>query len=329
MSIEDYNSHILELTKRFGYSKNDFVDIEAEALGDEYNRLLDFYTKSLAVNEFHGISPSFIAVYNDTSINARAITKDGNNLVLLFKGLVHYLVHAFLLNNDLNKEEIRILKILKPYLNTSVSQLMYDAAMHFTFYHEMAHLIQFSGSNEGSLEEVPKFTNPYDQYSHILELDADEFSSLCLSEHILQYHSRLFKKGNSGTYEGLLVLFLSPIVLYLLAFTSNKGKLYFYEGSHPHPIIRLMLITLTITDYCKMSLSKNEENIEIDHLAVIENALALAQKIETKYLSTDKVAELIVFIRTNLKEIMDYVEEMRNIKKQRNDLAVDSWNINS
>ena len=329
MSIEDYESHILELSKRFGYSKNDFVDIEAEILGDEYIRLIEFYSKTLDINSFHGISPSFIAVYDDTVLNAWAINKDGNNLILLFKGLIHYLINTFMLNDDLNKEDIRILEILKPHLNTSISNLMYDASIHFTFYHEMAHLIQYSGSKEGSLDEVPKFTNPYDQESHILELDADEFSSLCLSEHILQYHSRLFKKGNSGTYEGLLVLFLAPIVLYLLAFSTNKSKLYFYEGSHPHPIIRLMLITLTITDYCKMSLLKYEQDIEIDHLAVIENALVLAQEIEQRYLSSNKVQQLIVFIKDNLDEIMEYVEEMRKIKKNFSGLAIDSWNRHS
>ncbi len=329
MEINEYKQLIKSLSEKFGFNESDFVDLEIESLSDEFKKIIEFYSLTLSRNSFHGISPSYIAISNHTSFNARAIKKGENSLVLLFKGLLNYLFNLFFLNDNLNNGEIRVLKIIQPYLNTDISTLMYQTAIHFTFYHEMGHLIQFSSSTKSSLDEAPKFADVYEQESHILELDADEFSSLCLGEHILQYHGRLFTKGNNATYEGLLVLSLAPIVLYLLAFSSNKSRIYFYEGSHPHPIIRLMLITLTITDYCKMSLSKHNEDIEIDHLAVIENALVLAQEIEVRYLSTNKVADLILFIKSNLNQIMDYVEELRNNKKHHDDLAVDSWNRHS
>jgi hypothetical protein len=328
MDKEQYVEIINSISIKFGLNKSDFVDIEIESLSEEYRNIIGFYSETLLDNAHHGILPSFIAITNHTSFNAKAIRKGDNSLVVFFKGLVLHLCNLYLYNDKLNNTEIRFLKIIRQFLDADVNKLMYQAATHFTFYHEMAHLIQFASSNEASLDEAPNFTEDYILEKHLLEIDADEFSSLCLSEHIIQYHNRLFRKGKSETYEGLLVLFLAPIVLYLLGFKENKRRLYFYEGSHPHPVIRLMLITLTITDYCRLSLSKHDKDIQINHLDVIENALALAQDIESRYLSTNDVADLILFIRANLEEIMNYVAVMKEAKDKRTDLAVDSWNNN-
>lgn len=265
-------------------------------------------------------------INNITSINAKAVRLDDKYIIIIHKGLINYLIISFKQNTQLDSGEIKTLKILQPYLNTNISTLMYQAALHFTFYHEMAHLIQNTEGGNMHLEERPQFSSEYNQEKHILEIDADEFSSLCLSEHILQYHQRLFIKGNRGTYEGLLVVILIPIILYLLSFNSNKGSFYLKKGTHPHPIIRLMLITLIITDYCKKSLNKQGIKLEIDHLLVIENSLAIAQEIERKYFGTDNVNQLLGIIRGSLNEIMTYTESIKDISKHRTDLAVYKWN---
>lgn len=329
MTIKDYKYKVKEISLKLGFKENDFIDLEYTQNSEEYLEILKFYQKALGLKSFYGIKPAYIIINNNTSINAKAGRLDDSYVIIIYKGLIHYLMTSFKQNTQLDSGEIETLKILQPYLNTNISTLMYQTALHFTFYHEMAHLIQNTEGDDMQLEEKPQFSNDYNEEKHVLEIDADEFSSLCLSEHILQYHQRLFTKRNSGTYEGLLIVILIPIVLYLLSFSSNKGSFYLKKGTHPHPIIRLMLITLTITDYCKKSLNNQGIKLEIDHLLVIENSLAIGQEIERRYLSTDNVNQLLGIIKGSLNDIMAYTESIRDISKHRTDLAVYKWNLHA
>lgn len=329
MTIKDYKKEIETLSLKLGINKSEFIDLEVTNMPDEYLKILSFYKETLDLNSFYGINPSYLIINNNISVNAKAGKAGDNYIIIVYKGLINYLIQSFKVNTQLDSGEIRTFKIIEPYLNTTISELMYQTSLHFTFYHEMAHLIQRADVTDGYLEETPNYSSSYNEEKHIVEVDADKFSSLCISEHILQYHQRLFTSGNSGTYEGLLVLILIPIILYLLSFNSNKTDFYLYEGTHPHPIIRIMLIATTITDYCKKSLSQNGVNINIDHLSIIENALSISQEIEYRYLGTNKVNQLLGLIKVNLKSIMSYAEYIDNKSDSRADLAIYKWNLHA
>lgn len=330
MTLKEYNTEILEIQKSLQLQSNDFFDCEFSPHKEEILEVFKFYNEALLNHAYYGIKPAYIYINNYTTINAFAsYHRDKNKYsVSINIGTILWLIQTFKLNDCItHKSNIRLFQIIQPNIDTPINNLMYQTALHYTFYHEMAHLIQNSSYLELNLEEAPR-EDGYTEKRHILELDADEFSSLCIGTHILQYVEKMFgARLNQPIMEGMLVLMCIPIILYLTSFNSFKGELYFEEKTHPHPVIRLFVIVLTVIQYCNQSLSKEDKEITIDHKEIIFRSLSISSEVERKCLMRDKISQFIVSLKNNTKQIIEYVHKFEELRKQDVSLSVNKWNV--
>ncbi|GAA3773325.1 hypothetical protein [Flavobacterium ginsengiterrae] len=125
-----------------------------------------------------------------------------------------------------NRNEIdEIIKIKYPAIYNNLDNpsnvLLYQVAQHFTFYHELAHLIQKSDLLYNFLYERPQQQEHFSIVNYKLELDADE---LATATHIHQYIFKIFGENiDNQKVESITELFCFGILLYMLSFDAIKN----------------------------------------------------------------------------------------------------------
>ncbi|MFI0429213.1 hypothetical protein [Mariniflexile sp. HMF6888] len=329
MTLEEYKIKILEIQKALELNMCDFFDCEFSPQREEILEVFKFYNEALLNHSYYGIVPAYIYINNYTNVNAFATYyRDKQKYsVSINIGTIIWLIQTFKLNHCIvNNTNIRLFQIIEPNIDTSINNLMYQTALHYTFYHEMAHLIQNSTFLELNLEEIPR-PDGYLERKHVLELDADEFSALCLGTHLLQYVEKIFdNRLNKPIMEGMLVLMCIPIMLYLTSFNSFDYEIYFEENTHPHPVIRLFVIVLTVVQYCNESLEKEDKGFTVDHKEIIYRSLALSSQVETICFNRDKISQFIINLRDNTAGVIDYVHKFEELRKKDASLSVNKWN---
>lgn len=224
----DYNRQSEELRKIEGFDEVIF-DYEKSMFSDEFKRIFDFYTETLKGHSDFGIIPAYIFFVNDSSVNAWAWKLNNNYIVNINSGTIEYLKKKYQALDVNNTAEI---ESIKDYIGTDVKTLMFEFSMHFTFYHEMAHLIQNSEFLESNMMEVNSENYDYDERIHLLELDADMFSSLSVSAHILDLFDTNFN-NNMEKFCDLLKVLMSTGINYVLSFNSDNQEFYL-KNPHIH-----------------------------------------------------------------------------------------------
>lgn len=328
MSIDNYRRAIREIQERVGLPDSEFFDMEFSPHREEFLEAFNFYTETLARNLDYGIVPAYMYYNNFTSRNAKAGLVQDTYLITINMGTLHWLMDKFKLNDSIASSRIRLIDIVSNNIDTTPHNLMYQMCFHFTVYHELAHLIQKSPFLESHLEEAPKI-NEYSDRRHLLEIDADEFSSLCLGTHILQYAEKLFPLTlNQEILEGILTFCLVPVFIYMTSFKGGKGEMYFKERSHPHPITRVLLVTMTICHYINQSLAEKGKVFSVNYSVVLNRTLQVAGEMEQNVFNSPYVEDFIQTLRYNIQGILDYVDYFDGLKIEDNTLAVAKWNQN-
>ncbi len=329
MTISEYNLKILEIEKELELPKNEFFDIEFCPERPEILDLFNFYITTLEQQSYYGISPCFIYINNYRIINARAGVIYGKGVITINCGLLFWLFSEFKNKLEIDTYKgIKLFELLKPRLDLPISKLMYQTGLHFTFYHEMAHLVQKSEQLTPFLDEKPQNNEEYSKERHLLELDADEFSSLCIGTHTMQYAEKLFNKSlNASVFEGIICLILIPIILYLISFSKYEDDIYFETNTHPHPSIRLINIALTITHYCNQSLKAKKYDFQIDQFRVITYALEIAHELDVEFYQLNRVEHFRKILSENRRKISKYIHSFVELKKNNDSLSVSKWNF--
>ncbi len=331
MTLCDYQNNLEELKNIIDVPKNDYFDFEFSPYNDEFLKIYKFYTEALSTHSYYGIEPAYLYFNTKTTKNAKATKHDGNYIVTINMGTIAWLILNFRDNSRLESEgSIRLFKLLAPVLDTSITNLMFQTALHFTFYHEMAHLVQKSEYLESSLDEIPREIEEFDSKRHILELDADEFGALCIGAHINQYAENVFGESlDQIKFESLVVLFCTPIIFYLLSFESHHDDIYFEEKTHPHPIIRLTYVILTISHYCNQSLEKENKGFSIDVKEITKHAISICDELESNFLETKNTNRYMNLASENREDIKNYIKTYYDLRNGDADLAVYKWNQNA
>lgn len=185
---------------------------------------------------------------------------------------------------------------------------MYQLTMHFTFYHELAHLIQNSEYLETYIYETPVEFKSFDLTKHRLELDADNFSGISIATQSQQYAIKQFGGDlDSKKMEALLVIFSSTLLIYLLSCTTTIEKLYYYENSHPHPIVRILNIILNIIHLLQHSPVLGKRDISLNHKVIFEETIKTAHIIQTEVTGTIKIENFEEIVKPEMPGIMKYL----------------------
>lgn len=324
----EYNEIVEKIIAETPIDSSDIFDYNESPFFEEFDKTYKFYYEALERHAHYGIDPFLLFYFNNTSVNAAAFKLEDYFTVRINSGTVVYLITKFKEAKDIlvgtgNDEYLEFEKSL----NTTINELMYQKALHFTFYHEMAHLIQKSEHLEKGILERPEGKIEYSEYRHLLEIDADQFSSLCIGTHVVQYSMEIFGKNiTPDQLKKLLVIICSAGLFYILSFRTNKEPIYYYENSHPHPVIRITQIVFHICGYCLQSLSQHGINLDLNIKDVVNECLQFTHNISTTKLNSDLVAEFQDIIGAEAENITDYIKSMRELGEGDVSLASFKWN---
>lgn len=262
MNHQKYLLKTKELINNTDIQEADVFDYELSPYRGEFDDMFSFYQNTLDRDSKYGITPGIFFFNNNLDVNAYAKkTLSKYYVISINKGTIGTLINMFMERSDslstvLDEDFLNFEQLL----DTSIGMLMYQNAVHFTFYHEEAHLIQKSKLLENTIYEDTQANGNYSIEKHILEIDADEFSSLSIGAHIFQYAETTFgEKITVNQWEKLIIIACSSAFLYILSLNSNKDQnIYYHEKSHPHPVIRITWIVHTIVGYCVRNFIKND-----------------------------------------------------------------------
>ena len=315
-----YKQHVAELLNATSITKDDIFELfNGVPLESELKRLFSFYYKELKENIEIDLEPSFIFIKSDNAVNAFAMFDKRVNVIGINVGTFHHLHSIFKKNKVLNDK----LKIRFPKF--PANDIMYETAMHFTFYHELGHLIQKSSFLQKKLAE-----NVQGQFSlkrHILEIDADEFSAVIIATHITQFSiEKLGDKILQNDIEDVLISICTSILFYLLSFSSSKKEMYYEECSHPHPLIRMININFVIINHYQSSLLTYGVDLNIDSEKIIIETMNLAEEINDEFFPNDRLIIMKNTIFNNRDDIFDYWDYLKDQKLGDKEMATYKWN---
>lgn len=243
------------------------------------------------------------------------------------KATINFLLGAFRKDDLLEGNGLESWIEFEKELDNSIASLMYQNALHFTFYHEMGHLVQKSSLLELGLYEQP-IQNEFSVLRHILELDADEYSALSVGSHTIQYARTIYGDDVPvDKLEKLLVLVCASILIYLMSFPSNRRDIYYKESTHPHPIIRVTCIIFVIIGYSSQALQQIGLNLTLNLKNLVNQSIDLAEALSIKILEHNYLSNYKASIGMEADNITAYIKEMREISSNDSTLAVDKWNI--
>lgn len=287
---------------------------------DWYQDLLrsaGFYAEAIKHNSIYLRIPCKVVFAADYSINAAVAVFEGRGLIVWRGGLL--LKQLEILNQwqeiDAAIAATKLGGIL-PFLDNHPSILFHQTVQHFTFYHEFAHVIQIQEREQGTtIDLAPQ--NGYDLKRHILEMDADEFSSLFLASHILQYSEKQLPSINTGSLTYISAFFTIPLLCYGISiYPEDIQKIDLRNEMHPHPIFRILFVAMVITEFINQFY---EGEIVIDP----RNVLDLTVDVATRLTDVD----LVTLWVNHYEELMTYFKEIRNTGfPEGYKSAVDAWN---
>ncbi|WP_310555222.1 hypothetical protein [Flavobacterium sp.] len=259
MDLYNYSDVIEYLNKNIGFSDEEIYDFKKQDLSDNFKDIFGKYfffcqTNLLEENQKFNIYPASFYFKNDSTNNAAAdYYENGFYLININEGFFYNLYEIFLGDNNLFKINKTLQELL--FLNNgnkiSVNYLMFQASTLFTFYHELGHLIQYSGmygksSNLNNSESYKNDAKPFDFNNHLMEYDSDLYGASYVLNHILIYFDELdYELKNTQNYEKTLSLGLSSIIinfLLLLGKDYKSTKVFYRETYHPHIYIRIFYI---------------------------------------------------------------------------------------
>ncbi|WP_353779985.1 hypothetical protein [Winogradskyella sp. 3972H.M.0a.05] len=324
MTLEQYNAIQATTIADLPFKEADIFNPEGSPMLEEILKSFDFYHKTL-INEcgHYGIAQHYILFSSGTTKNAAAGTIDGKYVILLNIGLINWLISNFQLGHNINvNSDLEALNKLQNKLDISINEFYYQLASHFTFYHELGHLIQKSDFLNDRIQESSLNNHGgFNFEKHILEFDADCYSSLCLANHVVDYYERLFVDDfDKEVIEALTILSGTAICQYILTFVNDIEDLYFKDRSHPHPAIRLLYSLMTFCTYLKDTWSNKGVNIHFE--TVFMNIFYESINLEKDFLGSDNTAKLLEIIKKERPSLLRYIAELQSEASGREDLAV-------
>jgi hypothetical protein len=325
--MEEYQREVELVIKDTEFGKSQIFELGLSPFKDEFYSTFRFYREALNRANRFGVENSYIFYTNNRTVNAKAGISKGFGVICINAGLLMWAIKSLHLKENIHSFLEPYYPIIIPYLDNRINTLMYQMTTQFTFYHELAHLVQKSESLKSGLWERRHSINEFDISIHKMEFDADTFAGVFLGGHIQQYCFQIFKDDiNTAKIESIIELNTAFLLIYFLSFETNKLKIYYEDNSHPHPIIRILNLVLTITNYLQQSPKIKSKNINLDHREIFSRSIQLAHLIENEIYGTNLTENFQNILNSERTNIINYIKKLRDLETDKFILAIDKWN---
>ncbi|MBL0200979.1 MAG: hypothetical protein IPP81_12860 [Chitinophagaceae bacterium] len=272
-------------------------------------------------NKQFNIQPARLYVRDVQTVNALAAKRNGYFVIgVNISTLI--VMHNFFTNRQqvFENPDLAEFKLLDGKLDLPISLLMYQVCTQFTYYHELAHLIQFStvGKNDNAAQPIIEIeeeysqtagtTDPYSLEKHVREFDADLHGGHFTCLHVIGYWNRLpAEHRTQDNLELLLSIGVASVFSYFIFLLRNYPDIYYKASDHPHPLVRLSYI---MDQYIKTSQINLPTGTQIQPRDILKRALLLGQGIFTFGGGEDRVRVFADSFEAESGRISDYVNDV-------------------
>ncbi len=139
----------------------------------------------------------------------------------------------------------------------SLDHLIFQLSIFFVCFHELGHLVQFSNKELLNQTAVNAMQEAYmtsikafDIEDHVMEIDADMRGARFLVDGVIDKWSKL--PNDIKTEENLKKLIILSLVgassFFIMVKKFPVTGIYYYETTHPHPLIRLMWLSHIVVE---------------------------------------------------------------------------------
>lgn len=328
MELDEYRKEAESVLKCFALKRDDIFYFEETPQESKFQDFFSLGKGAIRIAKMYGVERCHFVFKNDISINARAESVNSEGLILINSGLLVWLIQNFF-EQDILHEELSVeYSYVISSFDIKVNHLMYQFNLQFAFYHELAHIIQKSELMKVGLNERADESKEFSYERHKLEIDADSFSSLSLSAHILQYAKKSFgDEIDADKVEALIALLVSSFMIYFLSL-DNESRVYYYEKTHPHPYVRVMNIITIIVGYLKKAFLGEGVSMELDSTRIARSIIDISKIVEKVVLgqNSNKIVEIQSNSDVERSNLISYFLKIRDVKIKNGKLAVDVWN---
>ena len=274
------------------------------------------------------ISPNIFLFTNDFSINAKAGYRNNQSVILINLGLMKNCFENYLFNTKLDEYTNEKFSELISRFDNPISVLAFQITTQFTYYHELAHLFQFTKKQipEIELQEREKEEANFNITNHKLEINADTYSAISIATHIKQYIDKSFgDEINVEIINSTIKILGSCIMNYIINF-SHDNNIYFDKHSHPHPFLRLLNITMNIANHIESMSQFQEKGIKLDGKNIFESIVDYYRELEVAGIFKTKFTDLIDQNLHLHKDIINYLAELIIFDVPDFEDAMNIWN---
>ncbi|WP_337045430.1 hypothetical protein [Emticicia sp. 17c] len=280
--------------------KFDFFYRYCQSHLDEYSKIYNFH-------------PAYLYIAQNEYFNSVAQPK--TNVIAISKEVIKQLKNFFWDNLDFENDQSLINfrdinKWLLAECNKSLNQFVFEFASFFSYYHELAHLMQEAEykalGNTTSLNEYGYTNSNFNVEHHLREIDSDFFAANQVAYHVLSLYEDakiFFNEVENEILYNIIMLSMASIFAYRIRHFRGLEDIYYYERSHPHSAIRIIIISKVFLSF----LSKHSKNLTPDEQQIlIGNSLGFADKIAGVNYSS-RFSDLIKNGNDKIAEYWDYM----------------------
>ncbi len=310
MAQYNYQQTTMEMITKFPHIQ-DVYDFDRSNARQFYNDFYQFCQENLSekCNDYN-ITPAYFYFTTSPDFNALASSR---NIININMGVIESLAKFFMNNTSLTNYPI--LKKYIPLNNYLIKEkqidfnyLMFQSFNQWIYYHELAHLIQFSNEKQTKINDfreaylLPDIS--FDLKSTIMEIDADLHGANSIVFHIIQFFNNLDEKfRNEDTMFKLLSISISAMFSYFMLLTEDLKEFYIKKYDHPHPFVRITYIFTTLIDCFERN---HNFKINFSSREIIKESMGISDA----FFNRNYESQYLAILKDNHVSISIYIKEM-------------------
>lgn len=324
----NYETHVDTLVQLGIPSQNIYKNWDEDDLKNLQNKF-NMYQGYLESGERFAKENSYFYFSEDYSLGGGATKIRENYFIKIYIGTFNRLHDLFATNENIfDVEGLEIIKDVNGLTDFPINELMRDICLHFTYYHELAHLHQDSQYLSNGMHEEHNDAN-FEYSRHLLEYDADIFSALSLSTHIFQYFDNWHHRKTLDDLEEITSILVAAILIRILLSPGIRMDFYTEETTHPHWIVRMINIIEIISNHTGKIADAKYQIGKIDSRKVIRKSLAYTNILNDTLSLGIILGDISKMVVDNAKTIEVYINKLTEDIKIMNNSSWVLWNARS